>query len=47
MTGYTARSRRGTAEAVRSALHDFFRRVDPVLLVCTLVLTGLGLLTIW
>lgn len=23
MTGYTARSRRGTAEAVRSALHDF------------------------
>ena len=47
MSGYTARSRRGTAEAVRSALHDFFRRVDPVLLVCTLVLTGLGLLTIF
>ena len=40
MTGYTARSRRGTAEAGRSALPAFFRRVAPGLRGCTRGLTG-------
>lgn len=47
MTGRTARSRRGTTETVRTALHGFARQVDPVLFICTLVLLGIGLLTIW
>lgn len=38
---------RSTAEALRGSLHDYLRRVDSVLLVCTLVLSCIGLVTIW
>ena len=31
----------------RHWLGEAVRRVDPVLLVCTLVLTGISLLTVW
>ncbi len=32
---------------LRRTAFDFIRRVDPVLFICTLVLTGISLLTIW
>lgn len=47
MTGYKPRGRRGTAGTASSALRDFLGKADPVLLISTLVLLGIGLLTIW
>ena len=47
MTGYKPRGRRGTAGTASSVLRDFLGKADPVLLISTLVLLGIGLLTIW
>lgn len=38
---------RSRAEGLRLFLRDCVRRVDPILLACTLVLSAIGLITIW
>lgn len=45
---YSGRSReKGRADSLRLFLRDALRRVDPILLICTLVLSVIGLITIW